>query len=466
MQLTATVNDGIWLTGHTLPIEQDLRKALTVRNPGREKAERYAGVEGKKLPPEYLCSVRSLNGQLHLPRGAVSLLRNVAKRHGVRLEMVDQRKAIVANGLRTPSLRPYQQAAVDSMVARQQGQLLIPCGGGKTRCGMAAIGRVGQRALVLVHTVDLADQWIAALTEHVMPQGAAVGLVGDGAFRVEPVTVALIQSLSKWHHKKIRSFTDSFGTVILDEAHHVPAKTFAKVLGCCRSRYRFGLTATPEREDGLTPLLEHHFGPVLHQVTHEELIQAGALVPPLVRLVESQWRIGRGTKTDHVSVLNALHKDRERTDLVVRCAKALVDEGRPTLVLTGRVSHAEQVARQLVAAGVPAEPMTGDTESAQRRATLRGIEDGRLKCIVATSLADEGLDLPCLSGLVLAAPSRNLSRTEQRVGRVMRPLEGKPTPVVVDIVDHHERYMRDAFASRCQVYATVQAKIEDAAWVP
>jgi superfamily II DNA or RNA helicase len=139
-------------------------------------------------------------------------------------------------------LRDYQSVAVEKLARVTQGTVVIPCGGGKTRVGMGAIAKLRTPTLILVHTLDLAEQWLGELKDKL---GLDAGLIGDGEERSAPVTVAVIQALVRWEPAKLDAFLGGFGLLILDEAHHVAASTFHSVVDRCPARYRLGLTPTP-----------------------------------------------------------------------------------------------------------------------------------------------------------------------------------------------------------------------------
>jgi superfamily II DNA or RNA helicase len=113
--------------------------------------------------------------------------------------------------------------SVDKLAKVTQGTVVIPCGGGKTRVGMGAIARLRTPALILVHTLDLAEQWLGELRDKL---DVAAGLIGDGEECPAPVTVAVIQALVRWEPAKLDAFLGGFGLLILDEPHHVAASTF------------------------------------------------------------------------------------------------------------------------------------------------------------------------------------------------------------------------------------------------
>lgn len=427
-----------------------LRRALLFEDPEARARQRLGP---RPAPAHRLCFLDEGQGRVRLPRGAVHLLRREAKREGLELAF-DDRRVLPATRLKVPdvALREYQARGVESLTAVTQGTVVVPCGGGKTRVALGAIARLRTPALVLVHTIDLAEQWRAELKARLQLDA---GLIGAGERAPAPVTVALIQALTLWPRVELEAFLSQFGLLILDEAHHVAANTFHAVVDHCPARYRLGLTATPEREDGLTPLLELFLGCPLLVVTHEELVAAGVLTVPSVRTLATDFTFGYRSADDYTRMLSAVAADAERNRLITSTVVAEGREGHTCLVLSGRVEHCDVLADAVRAQGLTAAALTGRVGRQQRKALLDEARAGRLKVVIATSLADEGLDLPRLSRVFLAFPGRSRGRTIQRLGRLMRPHPSKHGAVLFDFVDKRVPILRRHHLERRKLYSEV-----------
>ncbi|MCA9559269.1 MAG: DEAD/DEAH box helicase, partial [Myxococcales bacterium] len=387
-------------------------------------------------------------------RGAIHELRRLAALDGV-LVACDDRRALPAASLPDlpdVGLRDYQERAVGKLVRVTQGTVVIPCGGGKTRVGIGAMRRLRTPTLVLVHTLDLAEQWRREILSLL---GVEAGLVGGGDDEPGPITVGVIQTLVRWEPERLAAFLGRFGLVILDEAHHVAASTFRDVLGRCPARYRLGLTATPEREDGLTPLLDLYLGRPLAIIPHEELVAAGVLTLPEIQVVETGFMYPYLSADDYAPMMSALVADDARNDLVVDQIAAEALAGHTCLVLSGRVGHCRALTACLRDRGVEAAALTGRVAKDRRAELLDRARRGDLAVLVATSLADEGLDLPRLSRVFLAYPSRARGRTVQRLGRLMRPHADKDRAVLFDFVDRKVPILRRQHLDRRRLYAEV-----------
>jgi superfamily II DNA or RNA helicase len=263
----------------------------------------------------------------------------------------------------------------------------------------------------------------------------------------------VIQSLIRWDLRRLDDFMNGFGLLILDEAHHVAASTFHGIVGRCPARYRLGLTATPERDDGLTPLLELFLGKPLVQVDHDYLIKAGALALPEIRLVETGFDYPYLSTRDYAPMMTSLSTDGARNSLIIDTVVAEARQGHSCLVLSGRVAHCKALAAGIRKRGISAASLTGQVAKALRKLLLDRARSGDLQVLTATSLADEGLDLPRLSRVFLVYPGRARGRTVQRLGRLMRPHPGKQDAVLVDFVDRRVPILRRQHLERRRLYA-------------
>lgn len=421
-----------------------LRHVLTFPNPKYDSAMKYGRDEGDLSPEICLLDIREKTATL--PRGSVQILRDLMQDIGVEVEFVDGRVSCpdVSYDFRL-QLRDYQHLAVQALVRGVQGYIVSPCGSGKTVMGAAAIAYARQPTLVLVHTQDLLEQW-RQMGRDVL--GLEVGEVSGGTFAPAAVTIATVQSLQRLTQESRVRLASRYGVVMIDEAHHTPANSFRDVLTWLPAKYRFGLTATPERDDGLTPLLRLCIGPEAYRIPHQRLIEAGHLIVPEVVPV---WTGTHVRRTRHADCIRELSENPERNDNLLALVSEEAEAGRSVLVLSGLRDHCDALATQL---GPRAEALTSRVHKKNRPAILERFRDRSLKVVFATSLADEGLDVTCLERLVLATPARAEGRTIQRMGRLMRPREDKVAPKLYDLVDEYSQAYRQ-FEARKKAYAKV-----------
>lgn len=368
------------------------------------------------------------------------------------------------------ALRPYQQAAADAVLQSRtpQGVLVMPCGAGKTETGLYLIRQIGQPALWIAHTTDLVQQTFDRAAARLGLRGPQLGmLAGDTRCIGTHLTVATVQTL---YHMKLDSLAGRFGTVVVDECQHVVgnpagAEMFNAVLGCLPARYRYGLTATPTRADGLESTIYLILDEPLHTVTQAELTAAGGTILPRVQPVSTAFRYApspqEAGRIDPARLRRAMDADAARTGLILQYLQAELDAGHTCLVLAGSLALLETLCRRLQAAGRrDARYLNGGTKKAQRAAALKELQEGAARCLLATyQLAKEGLDIPRADRLLLAQPVRDSAAIQQSVGRIMRPAPGKTDALVYDFVDELVPACRRQYAARKTIYRKLNAAI-------
>lgn len=330
-------------------------------------------------------------------------------------------------------LRDYQSPAVDAVVRAGGGGIVAPCGAGKTVMGCALVGRYDTPALILVHTRDLAAQWADRVRDSLGVEAEIVGYGKRTDGTSGRVVVASLQTLARWGWWRVHQWGQRFGLVIADEAHHVPAATWGTVVAGLPARVRVWLSATPERPDGLHPILQWHMGPAVATIDPAVIEAAGKVLAPVVRL----WRappVDLDGLESHERARALAESGARNLGLCIEAA-GMVAAGRRVLLLTKLVDHCGALAARLRAMDVDAVALTGQTGKAERAETIDRMRAGTVQVVCATSLADEGLDAPRLDSCILAAPDGNVQKVEQRIGRVCRPHPDGLPPVVVDVVD-------------------------------
>ena len=326
------------------------------------------------------------------------------------------------------------------------GIIHAPCGSGKTEMGIALIQALGVRTMVVVHTVDLQQQWAERLAKY----GVTSHLIGGGSKNArivgeEPVTIGMVQSLYR-RPEELDANAGKFGLMLVDEADMAPAKTVSDVIERLRTGARVGLTATPTREDGLQPSLEMLMGPIRSVVTGGDLEACGVRVSFTVECIKTGWAPTEDPAAGFVAAMSEMIVDEDRNRLIVETIKAKIAEGHTVLALSQRVDHAKLLAEML-----GCDALVSTTKASKRAGILDDLRNGHIDCATATQLADKGLDAPTISCVVMCTPSRAKGRTEQRAGRALRPVKGKLRPVIVDFLDDHGLYVSQ-WRSRLTAY--------------
>jgi DNA repair protein RadD len=334
----------------------------------------------------------------------------------------------------TPTLRPYQSEAVEAIrgafAQRHRAVLFVlPTGGGKTVLFSSiteATAARGNRVCVLVHRQELLRQASASLSRLGVPHGLIAA--NRSMDLSQPVQVASVQTLARRLHKLPRDF---FQLLVVDEAHHSNAGTWARVLEhCCRARV-LGVTATPCRGDG-RGMGEWYsamvLGPSAAWLTeHGYLAPARVLAPPGFETRGLRKRMGDFDMRQAGEVLQA---GQAMGDCLSHYRQHLA--GRTAIAFCCSVAHAEAVADLFNRHGVAAASIDGTMDGPTRERLLADLGAGRLKVLTSCELIGEGVDVPSVAGCILLRPTQSVGLHLQMIGRCLRPQPGK----VAVVLDH------------------------------
>lgn len=363
------------------------------------------------------------------------------------------------------TLRDYQQKAVNAALSCRwhQGVLVAPCGAGKTEIGMALIARLGRPALWITHTLDLAEQALERARLRLGLDDREVAIISGKSKRPgTKLTIATVQSL---YRMDLDALACTVGVVIVDECHHVvnnpeQASIFAAVLKCLPARYRFGLTASDQRSDGLGETIFQVLGPRVAVIPPEQLEQI-TLTPQAEIIPTAFVYTPRANEqpVDYVRLMRHMAEDAPRMQLLQTVLDRAVSEGTSWLVLAASLNLLESLYQYALDLGLAAEFVCGSTKKADRQQALARMKDGTARILFATyQLAKEGLDIPRLDRLVLATPTRNKVIVQQSIGRIQRPAPGKTDALVLDIVDEKTPQLLAQYKQRRTLYKKMNIK--------
>jgi len=444
---------------HDLPANALERIALRLRIKNDKyvraiRMGRHPGIE-----PEWIESAIEMpDGSTHVPRGAVDLVREQLARCDLDIAFDDRRSKGSPAGLDAGAcaallakMRPYQKDGIAALVAQRQGTIVLPCGCGKSLLGVGAAATLNVTTLIIIHTSDLASQWAEDIVESF---GFAPGMIGDGRCEPNaPIVIGIDDSLVPYLERN-PTYGERFGLVIVDEAHHTPSKTFLRGLACLPAHWRVGLTATPFREDGLTEIMNWSFGKRLLERETQEMIKLGYLMNAEIEIVNTGWRWAWDGDPESpkriASMEQDLAEDLSRNAGIADRVCAEARAGQTLLVLANRKEMVRELAEMIGGRGVECAGVTSSTSKKKRAAAMAAFKDGRLPVMIATSLADEGLNVPRLSRVVLAFPQKAKGGTTQRLGRLLRLYDKKP--MLIDYVDEHVATLERRAAERARVY--------------
>lgn len=358
-----------------------------------------------------------------------------------------------------PDLKKEQDRLVGEVVKKFKngingGILYAPCGTGKTVMACKIASQIGVTTLILAHKEFLVGQWRQQIARWLNISEDEVGIVQQDRcdYYGKKIVVAMIQSLVE---RKYDSGLYSWpGLVIADETHRHGAELWHKSAMLFTSKYRLGLTATPDRKDGMWPIVRYNFGEILAHSEGEAMNPTIYAVKhnPSLNVRQYCWvkAVGFGEyKVKKVylgKLVTLLAEDPSRNAMITGIIMKAVREGRKVLLLTDRLSQIAILKKMILAKDktvTVGRYVGGMSEDAR---------DVSAQCqvILATfQMAQEGLDIPTVDVGILATPHADV---EQAVGRTLRHMENKKDPVIVDIVDNEPHACIPFFRKRERLF--------------
>jgi superfamily II DNA or RNA helicase len=416
-------------------------------------------------------------GGMAFPTGLVSRIENLLKHRGIEFEVEDhRRKPPRGRPIRPagPPLRDYQKRVLKTATQKERGVLQLATGAGKTIIAAHLIALKGLQSLFMVHTKDLLYQTIQVL-ETIL--GVPIGQIGDGRVQPQRVTVATIQTAARALHVKIKKepgdevpvWSDDASALltlsdleivskvlhdaelaIFDECHHIPAESFYDIaMKLPNAYYRYGLSATPWRADRSDLMIEAALGPKLSIVSSTDLIKKGYLVKPKITMYQVYSKARKVVRDYTFIYKTEVVENLERNSLIVESALHQVRQGKSVLILVNQVKHGRILEKMIEGAVF----INGRDSSEVRRKALDRLRQKQDQILIATTLADEGLDIPSLEVLILAGAGKSETRALQRVGRVLRPFPGKEKAIIIDFWDE-TLYLQQHSRQRLEIYQT------------
>ena len=378
-------------------IDEELTYAIPPRNP---------------LDPPFIIKNMGIvrKGLVTLPIGRTDLIPED-------YEIVDKRVDSPIEGFDFKfTLRPSQQSVYDDVSDSCIVNAWVSWG--KTFTALAIANKLKQKTLIVTHTLALRAQWEKEVKKVF---GVVPGIIGSGQFDLDhSFVIGNVQTL----YRRINSIKDVFGTIILDEMHHVSSPTFTRIVDASKARYKIGLTGTMERKDGRHVIFRDYFSTTVYKPPKENYLV------PKVHIVKSGVRFPDGANTPWASRINAIAYNWEYQNMIALLAANYAAKGHKVLVVSDRVDFLKQ-GHKLV--GENSICVTGEIPHEQRPAMIKELFNDKDILFGTQSIFSEGISLDCLSCIILATPINNEPLLTQLIGRIIRIYEDKPQPIIVDI---------------------------------
>lgn len=380
---------------------------------------------------------------LILPRGCMNKIVEICEKSNVKLKIKDKRE----NGVKTDykfngNLNKKQEKVLKELIKYDTGVLCAATGFGKTVVGAKIISELKTNTLVIVNRNSLLEQWKERLSYFLDINKKEIGQIG--ASKEKPngkLDVASFQSLFK--KDNLEELVKDYGLVIVDECHHAAAFSFEKVLKAVRSKYVYGLTATPTRKDGWHKIIYMQCGDIRVRVANRELKQNKEMEHTVI-VKKTNYKYIPTEEKEKIQIseiLNDMCHNVFRNSIIVEDIKKCILEGRVPIVLTERVEHLKILKESLEDLNIPVVIYKGNMGKKKTKEIEDIIKEAdelnKPRIILATSSSiGEGFDDSRLDTLFLTMPVSWKGRVIQYVGRLHREHEEKEKVIVYDYLDN------------------------------
>ncbi len=388
-----------------------------------------------------------------IPRGFLPELIAFAKKQGIQYKIEDQRKKhspiIFNSGIQ---LHSWQDEALEPTSKKDFGVIVAPPGSGKTIMGLELIARKQQPALIVVHRKQLFDQWIDRIESFLgIPEREIGKYSGAHKKKGKKISVGMIQTLKQTEVSD--KVGDRFGTIIVDECHHVPAKTFRETITRYNSYYLYGLTATPMRKNNDENLIYVYIGNILFEIPSEYL-DSDQSATIQINIRETSLQVPFDYRTDDYETLSRiLVHDTARNQLVVDDLKKVMDQKKFVLLLTERKDHIE-VLNLYLKDRFETITLSGDDSKGSQKSKMKQIRAGHFQIVLSTGqFFGEGIDVDEFDCLFLVYPFSFKGKLIQYIGRITR---SNQLPVIYDYRDRRVDYFEKLFRKRNGFYNEIR----------
>ncbi|KPL15644.1 MAG: restriction endonuclease subunit R [Bacteroides sp. SM23_62] len=434
--------------GHTLALINFLKDQLIFAN--SEYFVKKKSGRSTWGTVQYFRFIEETDQEVIVPKGFIGRLLRFCNQHKIDYEFLDKRKKKDSVDFSTNlSLRSHQKTALEASARKDFGVITAPPASGKTVIGLAIIAEKKQPALIIVHRKQILEQWTERIEAFLGIPKKEIGRIGQRKARPgRAITVAMIQSLSKFIDKQEnQEFAQSFGTVIIDECHHIPAETYRKTISRLSPYYQYGLTATPFRKGNDGRIIFIHLGEIIAEIKEQE-IEKYKRARIIVR--NTSLDMPFNLKTDPFEVLSkVLVHDSARNRLIINDVIKELNRGNKAVIITERIEHIATL-YQFLKQSFETVTLSGEDSENSRKTKWKILNEGNFQALITTGqFFGEGTDLQNVSHLFLVYPFSFKGKLVQYMGRVQR---SEINPVIYDYRDYKIEYLNRLFLKRNTYY--------------
>jgi superfamily II DNA or RNA helicase len=411
--------------------------------------------------------------QLRFSSGFVPHIITKLKLKGWEAETRDQRKKVafaipsddwIKECLYGVELRDYQVEAAKAFLTQdyfnhRRGVFDAPTGSGKTVMMAAVIvclhkTHPSPKQLFLTHRAPILDQTIKRFQEY-FDGNPMVLTTRNKNWQNADLVISTIQTIQAYLRKDKKTnryknqakaihmieYLDSVDVLLVDEVHRVTAKGFQEAIEYMQNTtWRLGVSATPFRSGKESRLkVMSAIGPVCYKIGKDKLIKRDLLAKPMIKFIKIRNpRIPKSFGWDKAyrwGIVNHPYRNK----VIVTEAVKLADKGDKVLILVIHIDHGKRLGDALANAGRPTRFVHGGTAGEQRERVMEAFESKGADIVIMSTVADEGIDIPIISAVILAGGGKSTIRFIQRIGRGMRPSE--TTLKVLDFVDFQHKML-------------------------
>lgn len=394
--------------------------------------------------------IEETENEVIIPRGFIGRLIRFCTKNNIAFNFTDKRNKLEPVRFSTNfNLRNHQNAVIEITRKKDFGVITAPPGSGKTIIGLQIISEKKQPALIIVHRKQLMEQWIEQIQAFLGIPKKEIGRIGQGRTKPDNViTVAMIQSLGKYiDGNQEQNLRNAFGTIIIDECHHIPAETYRKTISKLTPYYQYGLTATPFRKYNNGKIIFIHIGELIASIKPNE-IEEYKRARIVIR--NTSLDIPFNPKTDPFETLSKiLVHDSNRNKLILNDVVGELNNGKKVVIITERNEHIDSL-NQFLKQSYEVITLSGEDPESQRKIKWKNLKSGNYQVLITTGqYFGEGTDLQNASCLFLAYPFSFKGKLIQYIGRVQR---SDMTPVIYDYRDYKIDYLNRLFLKRNTYY--------------
>ncbi len=417
--------------------------------------------------------------RIYFPTGLYSLAQEYFQEQGIEYQIEDIRikpeQNIDISDSGVFSHRDYQAKVINDACSVTRGIIHAATGSGKT---IIASGIINELKVVpfifFVTSIDLLTQAKESLEQALLVDGKhpMIGQVGGGIIDIQDITVMTVQTAvralgGKWNKYKfdaddsddktpieerkedIQELIRTAKGSICDEVQHWRADTCQLVArGLESGYYTYGMSATPYRDAGDDMMIQACFGRKIAEITASQLIKQGWLMKPDIKMIHI-----RTPKTIYKQ-WQAIYKDQvvendHYNGIIANIANAYIENGRLVLILVQQINHGKRL-EELIP---DSQFLSGQSPKKKREAGIKNLRNKYISCIISTTIFDEGIDIKPLDTVILAGGGKSRTRAMQRIGRIIRPFEGKEKATAIDFCIH-QKYLKAHSVEREKMYRT------------